>query len=98
VAEHAHQHAASAAYSQCFEVLRTFIEEDLLFDEGPPLEHDTPLLGSGILDSLSIVALLAFVEERFGVSVPDGEIAVEQLRDLRTLADWVNALMEAERL
>jgi acyl carrier protein len=35
-----------------------------------PLRHDSPLVASGILDSLAILKLVLFLEEQFGVVVP----------------------------
>jgi acyl carrier protein len=43
---------------------------------------DTDLLGTGLLDSLSFVELLAGLEQRFGVQV---DLATLEIDDLRTL-------------
>ena len=50
--------------------VREFILREFLPGEDPSALTDaTPLLTGGILDSVSTLRLIAFVEERFGVSV-----------------------------
>ena len=42
---------------------------------GRALDPEAPLFGSGYLDSLSVVAFLARVEDHFGVRVPERLVA-----------------------
>lgn len=51
---------------------------------------DTPLIASGLVDSLSAVDITLAVESEFGCSIPAPEIA-EHLQSVRTLADYVVA-------
>ena len=51
---------------------------------------DTPLIESGLVDSLSAVDITLAVESAFGCSIPAPEIA-EHLQSVRTLADYVAA-------
>jgi D-alanine--poly(phosphoribitol) ligase subunit 2 len=51
---------------------------------------DTPLIASGLVDSLSAVDITLAVESQFGCSIPAPEIA-EHLQSVRTLADYVCA-------
>jgi len=47
------------------------------------------LLESGILDSLSIFRLVAFLEDTFRVKIGDQEITNENLRDVDTIEQLV---------
>jgi D-alanine--poly(phosphoribitol) ligase subunit 2 len=49
---------------------------------------DTPLISSGLVDSLSAVDITLAVESEFGCSIPATEIA-EHLESVRTLAGYV---------
>lgn len=45
-----------------------------------PVTAETELVRSEIIDSYSIVELIAFIEETFGVRVPDEEVRPENFR------------------
>ncbi len=72
------------------EPLRTFIEQQHL-DGRAVLTDDTPLLEWGVLDSLALADLTAFIEERFALSVPIEAITPSNFRTL-----WAIAAMLAE--
>jgi acyl carrier protein len=44
---------------------------------GAPVNRDTPLLEAGVLDSINLVRLVQFLEERFGISIPDDDMGAE---------------------
>ena len=50
---------------------------------------DTPLLETGLLDSINLVGLLQFLEERFALTVPDSDIGAELFTTPATLAAYV---------
>lgn len=81
--------------ASCRELLRTYIERDLLFGEGT-IDDDTPLVAEGILDSVSAIALFAFLEDRVGLRIPEDEVSPERLETLGSLSEWVSEL-SAER-
>ena len=43
-----------------------------------PIDFDTPLISSGIIDSFDVVALLAIFESHYGVTIEPEEIDVER--------------------
>jgi acyl carrier protein len=56
----------------------------------------TPLLGAlPELDSMAVVALIASLEERFGLAVDDDEIDGSVFATLATLVDFVQAKLAA---
>ncbi|MET8796088.1 acyl carrier protein [Nocardia sp. NPDC004568] len=55
-----------------------------------PVERDTPLLEAGLLDSIKLVRLLHFLEERFQISIPDTEIRAELFESPADLAAYVS--------
>lgn len=73
-------------------VLRAFIETELMDRGEPPIDFDTPLVEEGILDSLNVVTLLAFVEERYGIRVDEDSFDIAVMSDLRSLSHWVDRL------
>jgi len=56
---------------------------------GGPVTRDTPLLDAGVLDSINLVRLVQFLEERFGISIPDGDMGAELFESPATVSAYV---------
>ena len=53
------------------------------------LTEETDLMGSGVLDSFGAVQLLHFVEEQFGIRIPDSDIGPDIFATAAVLGDYV---------
>ena len=53
------------------EKLARFIQSEVAKDSRQPVLPATPLISSGLVDSFSLIKVLAFVEDEFGVVIPD---------------------------
>jgi acyl carrier protein len=61
-------------------IVRDYILREFLPGEDPSdLTEDTPLITGGILDSISTLKLVVFLEEYFGITVEAHEAGVEHL-------------------
>lgn len=70
--------------------LRDFLEESFLgMRPGVVIEDATPLLTTGIVDSLGVLELLSFIEGTFGVTVDDHEVVNTNLGTLDALVRFV---------
>jgi acyl carrier protein len=49
----------------------------------------TPLFSSGLLDSFTLVALLAFAEERFGVSVAPDDLSQDTVDSIEAFSRYI---------
>lgn len=77
-----------------------FINNDLLEGAAPDLDENTPLLELGILNSLSMVRLLAHVDQRYGAKIPENNITPVHFENIKTLSILIKSLSgidEAER-
>lgn len=73
--------------------LKHFIATELMYGEDDSvLSSDEPLLGSGIVDSLGIMRLVSFIEEEFGVEVPEQDLVPEHFQTVNRLAAFVQRL------
>jgi acyl carrier protein len=67
-------------------IINDYISSELVRDsELLPLADDTSLLDSGILDSLSLLQLVVFLEERFGITVGDADLLPENFASVNTI-------------
>lgn len=71
------------------EALETFVREELLHGRTMPDDRDHDLLSAGIVDSLGILRLAAFIEEQFGVKVFDEDVVFENFRSIRAMAAYI---------
>jgi acyl carrier protein len=73
-------------------VINDYISSELVRDtELLPLADDTSLLESGILDSLSLLQLVVFLEEHFGITVGDADLLPENFASVNTICAYLRA-------
>lgn len=71
--------------------MRSYIVENFLFGDEGQLADDQSLLEYGLIDSTGILELVAFLEEHFGVHVPDEEMIPDNLDSIERLVRYVCA-------
>jgi acyl carrier protein len=77
--------------SNLTDTIRSFIVTEFLPGEDPEnLHNDTPLITSGILDSLSTMKLVAFLEERFSIKIGPYETDPEFIGTIESIERLVS--------
>ena len=72
------------------QVLQDYILKTFLPGEDPrELTPRTPLISGGILDSISTLKLVVFLEERFGVVVEAHEAGIDHLDSIGQIAELI---------
>jgi acyl carrier protein len=66
--------------------LLAFVRDDLLRGRDVEIDPDTYLFDEGMVDSLGILRLLAFLEIEIGRPIDDREVVMENFRTVRTIA------------
>ncbi len=74
--------------------IKTFITDYFLKDEIPVLDEDASFLEEGIIDSVGVLELVAFLEETFGFRVEDEEIIPENLDSVNKLFFYVQSKLK----
>lgn len=70
--------------------MRGFIQENYLYMRPDfELAEDDRLLERGIVDSLGVVEMVAFVETEFGIATADEDISEANFGSLRGIASYV---------
>ena len=69
--------------------LKGFIFEKFPLARKKNMNDTSPLLQSGIVDSLGILELVAFIEQEFGVTISDDELLPENFQTLEALTTFV---------
>ena len=68
--------------------LLAFIRDRLLPDAGLPLAADTYLFADGLINSMRILDLVAFVESSLGIEVRLADVTMSHFRSVRAIADY----------
>ena len=77
------------------ELLRKYIADNILFSgQGYPYAVDTSFLENGIVDSMNVLELVMFVEQKFGIKVEDAEIVPDNFDSVARLAAFVRRKQE----
>ena len=74
--------------------VKTYILDEFLQGENSnALTDETPLISGGILDSVAIVKLVDFLENRFGVSFQAHEMSTDYLDTLKQISKILESKM-----
>ena len=57
-----------------------------------PIAPDTELFSSGLLDSVSMVGLITFIEERSGATIQPADVTLENFDTIDRIVAYVAAL------
>lgn len=77
---------------QIIGTVKTYILDEFLVGENPEaLTPDTPLIKSGVLDSIVTLKLVAFLEERYGIEFRAHEMSADYLDTLSDIARTVES-------
>jgi acyl carrier protein len=73
------------------ERIREFIVTELMHEDGAvALADDESLLERGVLDSLGLLQVLAFLEQEYGFTVQDPDIIPENFESISAIATYVD--------
>jgi acyl carrier protein len=72
------------------QTVRDYIQREFLRDEAQAgLTSSTALITGGVLDSISTIKLVSFLEQQYQVEFAAHEVSAEYLDSLETIADTV---------
>lgn len=66
--------------------LKKFICEELVRQADYPLADDEQMITGGLIDSFSLAYIGVFIEDEFGVYIPDSDLTVEKMDTLDQMA------------
>jgi acyl carrier protein len=71
------------------QTLKQFITQELLMGQNVAIKPDQSLTASGIIDSLSLLRLIAFIEETFNVQIEDTELNPDNFETLNLMVELI---------
>ena len=78
------------------DIIIDYIKQQLLSGQVDiDLNPEEDLLGSGLIDSLGMIQLLAFIEEKFEVKVPPQDMTIENFMTVEAIGNYLERLKTA---
>jgi acyl carrier protein len=77
--------------------IREFIVNNLYYSEDSFIGDEDSFLETGVIDSMGVMELVAFVQKEFGVEVVQKEIVVENFDSIRKLANYLRRKLSPVR-
>ena len=72
------------------DAVKAFVIENFLFgDTSNPLADTDSLIENGIIDSTGVLELVAFIEDRYGITVADADIMPANLDSLARITAFI---------
>lgn len=82
----------SVSDSEMAAKIKAFILEEFLpGEDASQLDLNTPLMSSGVLDSIATLKLVTFLEHQFGVAIEAHEANVDYLDSIEKIAELVRS-------
>jgi acyl carrier protein len=80
-----------SAEQQTFpDALLTFIRSEVaLGDE--PLEFETDLVMTGLVDSLGVVVVVEWIEQRLGIEIDPGDVVIEYFESVEAMVGYLRS-------
>lgn len=70
-------------------ILKDYIRQELMSGSNVALDEDQDLLAAGIVDSLGLLRLVSFVEERFGIEVADEDVTFDNFQSIKAIINYM---------
>lgn len=67
------------------EQLRGYIAAEFIRDMDYPLADDEHIISGGLMDSFALAELAVYIENAFGVYIPDPDLTVEKMDTLNQI-------------
>ncbi len=78
--------------------IRQFVHENFLFGQtGDSLKDDESFLDGGIIDSTGILELVAFLEQRYRITINDTELVPDNLDSVDKVSSFVQGKLESQK-
>lgn len=78
--------------------VRQFVIDNFLFGEGAEqFSNGDSFLEKGVVDSMGILTLVSFVQEKYGIEVADEELVPDNWDSVKRIAGFVHSKSQVTR-
>lgn len=74
------------------EKIKSFISENILFtDDGYPYKNEDSFLENGIVDSMNVMEIVAYVEDTYSIKIEDNEIVPANFDSVASISNFIRS-------
>jgi acyl carrier protein len=70
-------------------ILTDYIKNEIMRNRNAKLGLDEDLLSAGILDSLGILQLVAYIDKTFSIQIPDEDVVYDNFKSINSLTSYL---------
>ena len=70
-------------------MITDYIKSEIMRNDKARIADDEDLLSEGILDSLGILQLVAYINDNFGIETPDRDVVYENFHSVKALDTYL---------
>lgn len=70
--------------------LLALINNEVSLDPSTPVASDTDLLLTGLVDSLGVVQIVGWMEDRFGIEIEPSDVVLENFQTPQAMVDYLD--------
>ncbi|MEI6313385.1 MAG: phosphopantetheine-binding protein [Syntrophus sp. (in: bacteria)] len=75
-------------------IVKQYIVMEIMHQpEESVLDDEASLIEGGIIDSMSLFELIIFLEEKFGITINEEEVDIENFQTVQALVNFINKKM-----
>lgn len=78
-------------------ILTDYITKELAIGRAKNVSPDDDLIATGVLDSLGLMQLVLFIDEKLSIHIPDEDVVIDNFRTVRILADYLDRQRAAQK-
>ena len=78
-------------------ILTDYITKELAIGRAKTVSPDDDLIATGVLDSLGLMQLVLFIDEKLSIHIPDEDVVIDNFRTVRILAAYLDRQRTAQK-
>ena len=77
------------------DVVRTYVLQTFPLARRRNISDDDNLLSSGVIDSLGVLEIVTFLQEKFSLEIEDDDLTPENFSSVRTISQFIERYRDA---
>jgi acyl carrier protein len=70
-------------------LVQNYLKKEVLRNRDANIEENSDLVSEGILDSLGILQIVAYIESNLNIQIPDEDVVYENFHSLGSIASYL---------